>query len=128
MPCTQFSSQMPGERRIQHEKRKRRNQKALEGKTPHTNEWNVINQLLDLVEADREAKRIVSGDLENENLSIDNLVRTVLRGRPGPIEVMKKICEFYGLPCPDELPPEVWRGTATNAPKQQDDMNLFDLL
>lgn len=59
--------------------------KALEGKTPHTNEWNVINQLLDLVEADREAKRIVS-----EDPSIDELVRTVLRGRPGPIEVMKK--------------------------------------
>lgn len=97
--------------------------KALEGKTPHTNEWNVINQLLDLVEADREAKRIVS-----EDPSIDELVRTVLRGRPGPIEVMKKICDFYGLTCPDELPPEVWRGTAANAQKQQDDMNLFDLL
>lgn len=102
--------------------------KALEGKTPHTNEWNVINQLLDLVEADREAKRIVSEDLENEELSIRKLVKTVLNGRPGPVEVMKRICDFYGLTCPDVLPPEVWRGTAAKAPEKQDDMNLFDLL
>ena len=37
--------------------------KALEGRKKDSNEWNVINQLLDLVEADREAKRIVSEDL-----------------------------------------------------------------
>lgn len=109
--------------------------KALEGREKDSIEWNIINQLLDLVEADREAKRIVSEDLENEELSIDKLVKTVFkevimkgRKRISPKDVMKKICDFYGLTCPDELPPEVWRGTATNAPKQQDDMNLFDLL
>lgn len=76
----------------------------------HGNEWNVVNQLIDIIAANPQNADIVLHDLDVEQMNINALVKNVTGKHIGdPVDVMKAICEFYKIPCPNELPPEYWR-------------------
>ena len=80
------------------------------GYKPHTNQWNVMNQLIDIVAQDAAAADLVEKDLDVPEMSVAKLVSEITGKRMAdPVEVMKAICKFYGLAVPDELPPEYWR-------------------
>ena len=80
------------------------------GYKPHSNQWNVMNQLIDIVAADPVAADLVDKDLDVPEMSVTKLVAEITGKRMAdPVEVMKAICKFYGLAVPDELPPEYWR-------------------
>ena len=80
------------------------------GYKPHSNEWNVMNQLIDIVAEDEAAADLVEKDLDVPEMSIKKLVAEITGKRMAdPVEVMKAICKFYGLEVPGELPPEYWR-------------------
>ncbi|MGI5895174.1 MAG: hypothetical protein ACOX6P_11405 [Candidatus Merdivicinus sp.] len=88
------------------------------GYKAHSNEWNVMNQLIDLVAADPVAADLVDKDLDVPEMSVKKLVSEITGKRMAdPIEVMKAICKFYGLAVPDELPPEYWRTEKKTAPQ-----------
>ena len=77
---------------------------------PHTNQWNVMNQLIDIVAQDAAAADLVEKDLDVPEMSVAKLVSEITGKRMAdPVEVMKAICKFYGLAMPEELPPEYWR-------------------
>ena len=97
---------------------------------PYSNEWNVLHQLWDIVAADPKAEQIVAEDLENPDMAFDKLIKKVLSGRPNAVEAMRKICEFYGLSCPEVLPPsaEYTEQTAKSQKRDPDDFDLFDLV
>lgn len=77
---------------------------------PHTNQWNVMNQLIDIVAQDAAAADLVEKDLDVPEMSVAKLVSEITGKRMAdPVEVMKAICKFYGLAVPEELPPEYWR-------------------
>ena len=97
---------------------------------PYSNEWNVLHQLWDVVAADPEAEQIVAEDLENPDMAFDKLIKKVLFGRPNAAEAMQRICEFYGLSCPEVLPPpaEYAERTAKDKKRDPDDLDLFDLV
>lgn len=80
------------------------------GYKPHTNQWNVMNQLIDIVAQDAAAADLVEKDLDVPEMSVAKLVSEITGKRmDDPVEVMKAICKFYGLAVPEELPPEYWR-------------------
>ena len=87
---------------------------------PYSNEWNVLHQLWE----------IVAEDLENPDMAFDKLIKKVLSGRPNAVEAMRKICDFYGLSCPEVLPPsaEYTERTAKSQKRDPDDFDLFDLV
>lgn len=77
---------------------------------PHTNQWNVMNQLIDLVAADPAAAELVEKDLDIPEMGVPKIVAEITGKRMAdPAEVMKALCNFYGLAVPEELPPEYWR-------------------
>lgn len=87
-----------------------------QGKTyrKHSNEWNVMNQLIDIVAQDAAAADLVDKDLDVPEMSVTKLVAGITGKRMAdPVEVMKAICKFYGLAVPDELPREYWRTERT---------------
>ena len=88
------------------------------GYKPHSNEWNVMNQLIDIVASDEAAAGLVEKDLDVPEMSIKKLVAEITGKRMAdPVEVMKAICKFYGLEVPGELPPEYWRTEKTAVPQ-----------
>lgn len=100
----------------------------------YSNEWNVMQQLIDIITAQPESAEIVLQELNIEEMQFTALVASVIKQRlANPYEVMTAICEFYAIPTPEELPPEVWRMNNTSpAPakstEEQGFINLMDLL
>lgn len=99
----------------------------------YSNEWNVMQQLIDIITAQPESAEIVLQDLNVEEMQLTALVASVIKQRlANPYEVMTAICEFYAIPTPEELPPEVWRMNSTSPtptkPEKQGFINLMDLL
>ncbi len=81
---------------------------------PHTNQWNVMNQLIDLVAADPAAAELVEKDLDIPEMGVPKIVAEITGKRMAdPVEVMRALCKFYGLAVPEELPPEYWRTERT---------------
>lgn len=75
-----------------------------------TNEWNVMQQLVDIVSYQPESADIVFQDIKIDEMNLDALAKKVTGKRIGnPKRVMEMICDFYKIPCPDNLPPEMWR-------------------
>lgn len=94
----------------------------------YTNEWNVMQQLIDIISLYPESAEIVYQDLQTEEMALPALVNKVIKARiADPCEVMKEICEFYKIPCPEELPPETWRNNS-GAGIQKEPLSLIDLL
>lgn len=99
----------------------------------YSNEWNVMQQLIDIITEQPESAEIVLQDLNVEEMQLTALVASVIKQRlANPYEVMTAICEFYAIPTPDELPPEVWRmnntSPASTKSEKQGFINLMDLL
>lgn len=96
----------------------------------HSNEWNVMNQLIDILAAQHESAAIVYEDLQVEEMKLPKLVERIIRKRMAdPVEVMKEICDFYGIPCPAELPQEHWREELAGKPSPRSAApSLLDLL
>ena len=95
-----------------------------------TNEWNAANQLIDIVAVSSpETAEIVIKDLGVKEMEVPEAVKKVTGQRIGdPEKVMKVICEFYGIPVPDELPSEYWRSGKTAPASEIDSFSLLDLL
>lgn len=92
----------------------------------HTNEWNVMQQLVDIIAAQPKCAEIVEQDLKIKEMDLAHLVKQITGKRMSdPIEVMKAICKFYSIDCPDELPPEHWR---TNNGQSSGTVSLIDML
>lgn len=99
----------------------------------YSNEWNVMQQLIDIITAQPESAEIVLQDLKIKEMQLNALVASVINQRlADPYKVMTAICEFYAIPTPDELPPEVWRtnnaSPAPTTPATENFINLMDLL
>lgn len=103
-----------------------------QGKTykKHSNQWNVMQQLIDIIAAEPESAEIVYDDLQVEGLQLPKLVQRITAKRiADPVEVMKAICDFYKISCPAELPPEHWRTKKAAPPKPVTKApSLLDLL
>jgi hypothetical protein len=83
-----------------------------------SNEWNVMQQLIDIVSVQPESAEIVYQDLQVDDMKVPKLVKNITSKRiADPEKVMQKICEFYGINCPDVLPPEIWRKSDTDISK-----------
>lgn len=99
----------------------------------YSNEWNVMQQLIDIITAQPESAEIVLQDLNVKEMQLTALVQKITGKRlADPMKVMEEICEFYAIPTPEELPPEVWRMNSTSpAPtksEKQGFINIMDLL
>lgn len=96
----------------------------------HSNEWNVMQQLIDILADDPQSAEIVYEDLQVEEMKLGKVVGKVTGKRiSDPEEVMKVICDFYKIPCPVELPPEHWRTNEAALPKPVTKApSLLDLL
>lgn len=90
----------------------------------HSNQWNVAQQLIDILYAEPDQAGIVYEDLKVQEMSVGSLVQKITGKRiADPEKVMQEICKFYGIRTPDALPPEHWRGDATVR-----EQSLFDLM
>lgn len=99
----------------------------------HSNEWNVMQQLIDIITVQSESAEIVLQDLNVEEMQLTALVKKITSEKiANPVEVMNAICDFYSIPKPSELPPEVWRMNSTSPTptksEKQGFINLMDLL
>lgn len=99
----------------------------------YSNEWNVMQQLIDIITAQPESAEIVLQDLKIKEMQLNALVASVMNQRlADPYKIMTAICEFYSIPKPSELPPEVWRMNSTSPAstksEKQGFINLMDLL
>lgn len=99
----------------------------------YSNKWNVMQQLIDIITAQPESAEIVLQDLNVEEMQVSALVEKITSERiANPVEVMNAICDFYSIPKPSELPPEVWRMNSTYPTpaksEKQGFINLMDLL
>ena len=66
------------------------------GYKAHGNEWNVMNQLIDLVAVDAAGAELVEKDLDMPEMAVDKLVKKITRARlADPVKVMEEICKFY---------------------------------
>lgn len=112
----------------------------LQGKnyTQFSNDWNVMQQLIDILAYMPESAEIVLQDLKIEEMQLTALVKKITGKRlADPMKVMEEICDFYKIDVPDVLPPEYWRGQAAETakkaaakPAQSENkyINLMDLL
>lgn len=112
----------------------------LQGKnyTKFSNSWNVMQQLIDILAYMPESAEIVLQDLKIKDMQLTALVNKITGKRlADPMKVMEEICDFYKIEVPDVLPPEYWRGQATDTvkkaaakPAQSEGkyINLMDLL
>ena len=102
------------------------------GYKPHTNQWNVMNQLIDLVAADPAAAELVEKDLDIPEMEVQKIVAEITGKRMADqVEVMKALCRFYGLTVPEELPPEYWRtgkSTVPSSTPQSKVVSFMDML
>ena len=81
-----------------------------------SNQWNVMQQLIDIVTVQPDSAEIVLQDLQVKEMNLSALVNKITGRRlADPFEVMKAICDFYKISCPDTLPPEAWRQDSGNA-------------
>lgn len=99
----------------------------------YSNEWNVMQQLIDIITAQPENAEIVLQDINVEEMQLTALVKKITSKKiANPVEVMNTICDFYAIPKPSELPPEVWRMNSTSPTpaksEKQGFINLMDLL
>ena len=98
----------------------------------HSNRWNIMQQLIDIISVQPHCAEIVYQDLQIEEMTISKLVSKITNQRPAdPVKVMKEICKFYSIPCPSELPPETWRNAISKPSEhlnQSDPVSLLDLL
>lgn len=77
---------------------------------PHSFEWNVANQLIDVVTVQPSCAEIVMQDLSVEAMSIKKMAQAVIaKNLRNPVAIMKAICDFYKIPTPARLPPEIWQ-------------------
>ena len=97
-----------------------------------SNKWNVMQQLIDIVSVQPDSAEIVLQDLKATEMNLHALTSKITGKRlADPLEVMKAICDFYKIPCPDTLPPEVWRqdsGKASAPAAPSGVVNLLDLI
>lgn len=97
-----------------------------------SNRWNVMQQLIDIVTVQPDSAKIVLQDLQVKEMNLDALANKITGRRlADPFEVMKSICDFYKIPCPDTLPPEAWRQDSgkTSAPAATSGVvNLLDFI
>ena len=97
--------------------------------TKFSNQWNVMQQLIDIVTVQPESAEIVLTDLQVKEMSLNVLVNNITGKRlADPCKVMEHICDFYKIPCPSELPPEVWRRGGKDVQPQSDVVNLLDFV
>lgn len=99
----------------------------------YSNEWNVMQQLIDIITAQPESAEIVLQDLNVEEMQVPALVKKITSKKiANPVEVMNAICDFYSIQKPSELPLEVWRtnnaSPAPTTPATENFINLMDLL
>lgn len=82
-----------------------------QGYKPHTIEWNICNQLIDIVAiSDEDTATIINCDLDIKSMSITDLIKHITNQRiADPVQVMYAICEFYKILAPIKLPMEYWR-------------------
>ena len=93
-----------------------------------SNRWNVMQQLIDIVTVQPESAEIVLQDIKLKDMNLLALVNKITGKRlADPEAVMKKICDFYKIPCPAELPPEAWRQSG-KAEKPAEVVNLLDFI
>lgn len=93
----------------------------LQGKnyTKFSNNWNVMQQLIDILAYMPESAEIVLQNLKIEEMQLTALVQKITGKRlADPMKVMEEICDFYKIEVPDVLPPEYWRGPAAEAAKK----------
>lgn len=97
-----------------------------------SNQWNVMQQLIDIVSVQPDSAEIVLQDLKVTEMNLSALTNKITgKCLADPFEVMKAICDFYKIPCPDTLPPEVWRqnsGKASSSTAPPDVVNLLDFI
>lgn len=97
-----------------------------------SNRWNVMQQLIDIVSVQPDSAEIVLQDLQVSEMSLNALTNKITGRRlADPFEVMKTICDFYKIPCPDTLPPEAWRqdsGKASAPSAPSGVVNLLDFI
>lgn len=85
----------------------------------YSNEWNVMQQLIDIITAQPESAEIVLQNLKIKEMQLTALVQKITGKRlADPMKVMEEICDFYKIEVPDVLPPEYWRGPAAEAAKK----------
>lgn len=93
----------------------------------HSNEWNIVNQLIDILAEQETSCEIVLQDLDIAEMNIKSLVNLIVSKRvSNDEEVMKIICDFYKIPVPQELPPEYWR--KKSKPKSKAGVDFISLL
>lgn len=106
--------------------------KQGKGYKKHSNQWNVMQQLIDIVTDNPDVSEIIYQDLQVDEMKLNKLVSKVTGKKlADPEKVMKEICDFYKIPCPDHLPPEVWRSsieTHAEPPKQSPAPSVIDLM
>lgn len=93
----------------------------LQGKnyTKFSNNWNVMQQLIDILAYMPESAEIVLQNLKIKEMQLTALVQKITGKRlADPMKVMEEICDFYKIEVPDVLPPEYWRGPAAEAAKK----------
>lgn len=79
----------------------------------HTNQWNVMQQLIDILSFQPDCAEVVLQDLNIKEMGLSALVKKITAKRlADPVKVMEEICKFYSIPCPDILPLEVWRNAS----------------
>lgn len=93
----------------------------LQGKnyTNFSNNWNVMQQLIDILAYMPESAEIVLQNLKIKEMQLTALVQKITGKRlADPMKVMEEICDFYKIEVPDVLPPEYWRVPAAEAAKK----------
>lgn len=97
-----------------------------------SNQWNVMQQLIDIASVQPDSAEIILQDLQVKEMNLDSLADKITGKRlADPFEVMKAICDFYKISCPKTLPPEVWRqdsGKASAPAAPSGVVNLLDLI
>lgn len=101
---------------------------------PHSFQWNVCNQLIDIVTVMPESAEIVMQDLSVEAMNTIALVKSIIDNHlENPKTIMKAICDFYKIPTPARLPPEIWQllecdcVPANPVAKSKADVDFMDL-
>lgn len=77
---------------------------------PHSNRWNIGNQMIDILFESREKSEMLLHDTQKEGMSIEDCIKNIDgKNIRNPVKVMEEICKFYGLEIPKTLPKEQWR-------------------